>query len=91
MQRSGVYPKPNGYKSFVEIRAEMMEEAAREAATARERQYKAEGDLAFQKILDNPDSSEYQALYAQVSELSREMGGRMLGLGLREAFDKGRN
>lgn len=90
MQRSGVYPKPNGYKSLIEIRAEMMEQAAREAAEVRERQEKAERDLAFQTILSKPDSAEYQALYSRTSDLAREMGGKMLALALRDAFNKER-
>ncbi|MCE1226258.1 MAG: hypothetical protein LWW87_07210 [Geobacteraceae bacterium] len=86
MQRSGVYPKPANYKSLTEIRAEQMEQAAREMAEARERQIAAEQELAFQKILENPAGEEYQALLQQVSEFAREMGGKALETAMREAF-----
>ena len=88
MQRSGLYPKPANYKSLAEIRAEQMEQAAREAAGARERQRAAEQELAFQRILSDPDSGEYKKLFAQISDFARDMGGKALETALREAFDQ---
>jgi len=87
MQRSGVYPKPTNYKSLAEIRAEQMEQAARDLAEARERQVAAEHELAFQKILESPTCEEYQILLQQVSEFAREMGGKALETAMREAFE----
>lgn len=87
MQRSGLYPKPAGYKSLAEIRAEQMEQAARDAAEARERQANAERELAFQKIMSDPNGHAYQSLLAQVNEFAREMGGKALEVALREVFD----
>ena len=86
MQRSGVYPKPANYKSLAEIRAEQMEQAARELAEARQRQAAAEQELAFQKIMENPAGEEYQTLLRQVSEFAREMGGKALETAMREVF-----
>ncbi len=90
MQRSGLYPKPNGYKSLTEIRAEQMEQAAKEAAEARERQVAAQQELAFQRIMTEPDSNEYQALLDQVNEFAKEVGGKALEAALREAFNNNR-
>jgi hypothetical protein len=86
MQRSGVYPKPANYKSLAEIRAEQMEQAARDLAEARERQVAAEHELAFQKIMENPAGEEYQALLQQVSDFAREIGGKALETAMKEAF-----
>jgi len=86
LQRSGLYPKPVGYKSLTEIRAEQVEQAAKEAAEARERQATAEKDLVFQSIMSNPDSEEYRRLLVQVSDFSREMGGQALEVAMREIF-----
>lgn len=89
MQRSGLYPKPTGYKSLAEIRAEQMEQAARDAAEARERQVAAEHELAFQKLMSNPDSEEYRRLLANVDEFAKDVGGKVLETALREAFRAG--
>jgi len=89
MQRSGVYPKPTNYKSLVEIRAEQMEQAAREAAEARERQIAAEQELAFQNILSNTTSDAYKELLSRVSDFAREMGGKALETAMREIFITG--
>jgi hypothetical protein len=89
MQRSGLYPKPAGYKSLAEIRAEQMEQAARDLAEARQRQVVAEQELAFQKIMENPTGEEYQALLRQVSEFAKEMGGKALETAMREIFTGG--
>lgn len=86
MQRTGLYPKPTNYKSLAEIRAEQMEQAAREAADARERQATAERELAFQKILSEPDGSAYQSLLAKVNDFAKEMGGKALEAAMREEF-----
>ena len=88
VQKSGVYPKPTNYKSLAEIRAEQMEQAAREAAGARERQRAAEQELSFQRILSDPDSAEYQKLFEQISDFARDMGGKAMETALREAFDQ---
>jgi hypothetical protein len=87
MLRSGVYPKPANYKSLVEIRAEQMEQAAKEAAEARERQIAAEQELAFQKIMEDPEGEEYQALLIQVTDFAREMGGMALDAAMRDIFN----
>lgn len=87
-QTGGCYPKPTNYRSPAEIRAEQMEQAAREAAEARERQVAAEQELAFQRILSDPDSGEYKKLFAQISDFARDMGGKALETALREAFDQ---
>lgn len=89
MQRSGLYPKPTGYKSLAEIRAEQMEQAARDAAEARERQVAAEHELAFQRLMSDPDSNEYRHLLASVDEFAKEVGGKVLETALREAFRGG--
>lgn len=89
MQRSGLYPKPTGYKSLAEIRAEQMEQAARDAAEARERQVAAEHELAFQRLMSDPDSEEYRHLLASVDEFAKEVGGKVLETALREAFRGG--
>ncbi len=86
MQRSGIYPKPGNYKTLAEIRAEQMEQAAREAAEARERQINAEHELAFQKILSDQRSLEYQQLLSKVNDFAKEVGGKALEAALREAF-----
>ena len=78
MQRSGLYPKPAGYKSLAELRTEQMELEAKETQALRERQVRAEKSLEFQRIMANPDGPEYQALLAKVSEFSKEMGGSAL-------------
>lgn len=64
-----------------------MEQAARDAAEVRERQANAERELAFQKIMSDPDGHAFQSLLAQVNEFAREMGGKALEVALREAFD----
>ena len=86
MQRSGLYPKPNGYRSLAEIRVEQMEQAAKEAAEVRNRQIAAEQEMAFQKIMSAPDGVEYKALIAKVDSFAREMGGKALEVAMREAF-----
>ena len=86
IQKSGVYPKPASYKSLAEIRVEQMEQAAREAADLRSRQAVAEQELAFQRILGNPDGEDYQALLKQVSGFAQESGGMALNLALRDIF-----
>jgi hypothetical protein len=86
MQRSGVYPKPANYKSLAEIRAEQMEQAARDLAEARQRQVAAEQELAFQRIMENPEGEEYQTLLRQVSEFARDTGGLALEIAMREVF-----
>ena len=89
MQRSGLYPKPASYKTLAEIRAEQMEQAARDAAEARERQAAAEQELAFQKLMSNPDSEEYRRLLASVDAFAKDVGGKVLETALREAFRVG--
>lgn len=88
-QTGGCYPKPANYKSPAEIRAEQMEQAARDAAEARERQVAAEHELAFQKLMSNPDSEEYRRLLANVDEFAKDVGGKVLETALREAFRAG--
>jgi hypothetical protein len=83
----GCYPKPQNYKSPAEIRAEQIEQAAREAALARERQRVAEQELAFQEIMSDADGDAYQSLLADVSDFARDMGGKALDIALREAFE----
>ena len=78
MQRSGLYPKPAGYKSLAELRVEQMEQEAKEAQVLRERQEKAERALEFQKIMADPVCPEYQALLNQASEFSKDAGGSVL-------------
>lgn len=84
---SGCYPKPQNYKSPAEIRAEQMEQAAKEAATARDKQIAAEQEMAFQRILTDQDSEAYKSLLAGVSDFAQEMGGKALEIALREAFE----
>lgn len=86
MQRSGLYPKPAGYKSLAEIRAEQMEQAAKEAAEARERQAAAETELAFQKMMSDPEGELYKSLLSQANDFAREMGGKALESALKELF-----
>ena len=88
IQKSGVYPKPANYKSLAEIRVEQMEQAVREAADLRSRQAVAEQEMAFQRILADPEGAAYQALHSKVSDFAREMGGKALETALREAFDQ---
>lgn len=85
-QTGGCYPKPSNYKSPAEIRAEQMEQAAKEASEARERQAAAERELAFQKIMNDPNSEEYRSLYAVVDDFTKELGGKALEAALKEAF-----
>jgi len=86
MQRTGLYPRPANYKSIAEIRAEAMERAAKEMADARVRQVTAEKELAFQKLLTDPGSVEYQALYDQVSSFAKDEGNEALIFALRDVF-----
>lgn len=86
MQRSGLYPKPNGYRSLAEIRVEQMEQAAKEAADIRHRQLVVERELAFQKVMADPDGAEYQTLLAKIDNFAREMGGKAFEVAMREAF-----
>ena len=85
-QTGGCYPRPVNYRSPAEIRAEQMEEAARNMAECRTRQAAAERELAFQQILANPASDEYKMLINQVGEFAREVGGPALEAALREVF-----
>ena len=86
MQRTGLYPRPAEYKSIAEIRAEAMERTAKDMAGARVRQATAEKELAFQKLLSDPESVEYQDLYNQASSFAKEEGGEALIFSLRDAF-----
>ena len=86
MQRSGLYPKPSGYKSLAELRVEQMEESAREAETLRQRQQKAEKTLEFQRIISDPDGPEYQSLLERAGEFSREVGGKTLEMEMESIF-----
>jgi len=88
-QTGGCYNRPANYKSPAEIRAEEMEKAAQELAEARNRQSAAEKELAFQKILSNQDSAEYQRLLSMVNQFAKEMGGKALEAALREAYASG--
>lgn len=87
MQKAGLYPKPTGYKSLGTIRAEQMDQAAKEAAEARERQAAAEKELAFHKILSDPEGGTYQSLLDDVSDFAKEVGGKALEAAMREAFE----
>lgn len=78
MQRTGLYPKPAGYKSLTELRVEQMEQEAKEAQALRERQVKAEKSLEFQRIIADPGCPEYQTLLNQASEFSKDAGGAVL-------------
>lgn len=85
-QTGGCYPKPSNYKSPTEIRAEQMEQAAKEATEARERQIAAEREIAFQKILSEETGDSYKSLLAKVNDFAKEMGGKVLETALRDAF-----
>jgi len=86
MQRSGLYPKPAGYKSLTELRVEQMEEAAKEAEELRQRQQKAEKSIELQRIMSDPNSHEYQSLRGQTSEFARASGGKTLEMEMEAIF-----
>lgn len=87
-QTGGCYSRPTNYKSPAEMRAEEMEKAALELAEARNRQQAAERELSFQKILSDPQSTEYQRLFSMVNEFAKEMGGKTLETAMREAYER---
>jgi hypothetical protein len=90
MQRSGFYPRPAEYKSMAELRAEQMEQAARELSEARNRQAAAEAELSFQQLLADPSSDDYQALLSHVDSFAKDMGGKALETALREVYLNGK-
>lgn len=86
VQRSGLYPKPAGYKSITELRVEQMEQEAMEAKALRERQQRAEKLLEFQRIMSDPDSREFKDILSKASEFSREAGGTILAMELESIY-----
>lgn len=92
VRKVGAYPKPEGYKSLQELKIERerkeieeMEKQAQELAELRRKKQIAALDLRFQKILTE-EGDEYHALLAEVKDLAREVGGRVLELALRTKF-----
>lgn len=86
VQRSGLYPKPAGYKSIAELRVEQMEQDAMEAKALRERQQRAEKLLEFQRIMSDPDSLEFKDILSKASEFSRDAGGTILAMELESIY-----
>jgi hypothetical protein len=82
----GCFPKPINYKSPLEIRVEAMENELAQEKALKERLATAEREQRFKKILSDPESAEYQALYSQVSSFAKEEGGEALTFSLRDAF-----
>lgn len=72
LTRTGFYPKPQNYKSLLEIRAAALHQQ-QEADRAAVAQIEAlEREENFQKILANPDSQIYKELLSQVGSFARE-------------------
>lgn len=89
----GGYPAPVNYKSYnqvlIEKERQELEEIERERnelVELRKRKLEAQKELAFQKLLLDPESKEYQALYAKVSGFAKEAGEEALIYALRDAF-----
>lgn len=93
VKRAGAYPRPEGYKTLHEIRADQerqeladLERQAKELADLRRRKQIAGLELKFQQILAAGEGEEYQELFGQLNSFEKEMGGDILEQALREKF-----
>jgi len=90
LTKNGFYPRPQNYRSLLEIRAEaLVQDLAREQE-AKLRLAAAEAEKEFQTIMQDPTSETYQALLSQTNEYARSMDGQALETILRDEFLKNR-
>jgi DNA-binding transcriptional MerR regulator len=86
IQRIGFYPRPKGFKSLEEQRAEDMLKIVREQAEARKRCQLAELEVEFERLMSNPESEEYKEKFAQLPEFSKNLKGLLLEKSLRAKY-----
>ena len=82
----GCYPRPDNYLSPDEHRLRDLEIETKRREDAREKIFKAELDLEFQQILDDPQGESYQKLYKQLTDFEKQSKGKVLEMGLKRAF-----
>jgi hypothetical protein len=82
----GEYESKN-YRSYESIKLEKIEKERAELVEVRKRLAIAERELAFEKILANPEGSEYQDLLGRVdNSFAIELGGQELEHALRDVY-----
>ena len=97
IKRHGLYLKPTGYKSMLEIRLEEERAAlhekrrqTQELAELRLQQEEATLELEFQTFLTYPESPEYKEIFTGLSDFEKKMRGKVLEVSLRRVFSQRR-
>jgi len=97
IERAGHYPEPQNYKSHEQKQIEDMEKLiAKKEATAkrmkelRNNQIKAEQDIKFQEMLNNPESDLYKKCFNNLSKFGKNFsrtGGKTFESAMRNSYN----
>ncbi len=96
IEKTGGYPKPKGYKSFREKQLETEREivAKREKETKElkelfDRKKKAEEDIRFWAMMNDPEGEAYKTTFAKLSPFEQKLkSGQAFEAAMQEAFEK---
>ena len=97
IRKNGFYPRPEGFKTVEQLRAEQMEQARKEREKAIEKlkeeirkDWKLKREEAFYRMLSNPESKEYRACFEMLNPFEKklERGSPSFERAMRKAFEK---
>jgi len=95
IENSGQYPKPNSYKSYQQKQIEDMEiliaekEAeAKKIEELRQKQWKIENDLEFQKMMNDPECELYKKCFDNLNSFSKTLKGIGFEKSMRVSYEK---
>lgn len=99
LEKTGGYPKPKGYKSFlqkqVETEREIMAEREKQANELKEifeRKKKAEQDTRFWAMMNEPEGETYKKTLAKLSPFERKLkSGQAFEAAMQGAFEEMEN
>lgn len=87
LKKSGYYPRPQNYKSAIELRAEALEEQQRRDEIARKKIFDAEIEIRFREFMSNKELPPFLELFASVDDFAKE-DQFALDIAMKELFKK---
>jgi len=94
LKQYGYYHAPKGYKSFedkaierAKERLKKKQERARELEAIREAELEAERQIAFEKMMADPQGDLYKRCFARLNRIEKRLKGKGMVASMRKAFD----
>ena len=95
IEKSGQYPKSSSYKSHQKKKIEDMEKIiaeqeaeAKKLENLRQKKWKVEKNLKFQKMMNDPESSLYKKCFSRLNNFSKTLKGSLLEKSMKGAYEE---